>query len=248
MNWVSERWLGGMLTNFATIRKSIKKLQNIDKMESDGTFEKITKKERLQLTRAKDKLRKVLDGVEMMNKIPSAIFIVDIKKEFIAVQEAHRLNIPIFAIVDTNCDPDQVDYVIPANDDAVRTIELITKLMADAVIEGSAKAKELKAEEKAEKERIKKEREESEKSDKANKKPRVRRVKFDQKGEKKFVKSSKSQAPAEENKSEKKVDESDKSTESAKVEKKEDVKTEKKVEEKPTVVEDKKDDEKNKDK
>ncbi|MDP4174318.1 MAG: 30S ribosomal protein S2 [Bacteroidota bacterium] len=159
-NWVSERWLGGMLTNFSTIRKSVKRLTNIDKMENDGTFDKITKKERLFLTREKDKLRKILDGVETMTKLPGAIFIVDIKKESIAVQEAHRLNIPIYAIVDTNCDPDEVDYVVPANDDAVKTIELITKLMADAVIEGLGKAKELKAQEAAEKERVKKEREE----------------------------------------------------------------------------------------
>jgi len=196
MNWVSERWLGGMLTNFATIRKSIKKLQNIDKMESDGTFEKITKKERLQLTRERDKLRKVLDGVEFMNKIPGAMFIVDIKKEFIAVQEAHRLNIPISAIVDTNCDPDEVDYVIPANDDAVRTIELISKAMADAVIEGSVKAKELKAEQMAEKEKLKKENELHEASNKS-KKPRVRRVKFDQKGEKKDIKPIKTKETSE---------------------------------------------------
>ncbi len=203
MNWVSERWLGGMLTNFSTIRKSIKKLQNIDKMESDGTFEKITKKERLQLTRERDKLRKVLDGVEFMNKIPSAMFIVDIKKEFIAVQEAHRLNIPIFAIVDTNCDPDEVDYVIPANDDAVRTIELISKAMADAVIEGSVKAKELKAEEMAEKEKLKKENELNEASSNKHKKPRVRRVKFDQKGEKKDVQPIKAKEVTEEKTAEK---------------------------------------------
>ncbi len=105
-------------------------------MESDGTFEKITKKERLFLTREKDKLRKVLDGVETMNKIPGALFIVDIKKEAIAVAEAKRLNIPVFAIVDTNCDPDIVDYLIPANDDAVKTIEIITKVTSDAVIDG----------------------------------------------------------------------------------------------------------------
>lgn len=161
-NWVSERWLGGMLTNFSTIRKSIKRLTNIEKMESDGTFDKITKKERLFLTREKDKLRKVLDGVETMSKLPGALFIVDIKKESIAVMEAIRLNIPIYAIVDTNCDPDVVDHVIPANDDAVKTIELITKVMADAVIEGLGKAKELRAQEAAEKERQRKERGEEE--------------------------------------------------------------------------------------
>jgi small subunit ribosomal protein S2 len=158
-NWVSERWLGGMLTNFSTIRKSIKRLTNIEKQETDGTFDKITKKERLYLTREKDKLKKVLEGIENMSRLPGAMFVVDIKKEAIAIKEAHRLNIPVFAVVDTNCDPDDVDYVIPANDDAVKTIELIVKIMADAVIEGSAKAKEIKAEEAAESERVKKEKE-----------------------------------------------------------------------------------------
>lgn len=158
-NWVSERWLGGMLTNFSTIRKSVKRLSNIEKQETDGTFDKITKKERLFLTREKDKLKKVLEGVESMGKLPGALFIIDIKKEAIAVQEAHRLNIPVFAIVDTNCDPDEVDYLVPANDDAVKTVEIITKYMADAVIEGDAKLKEKKAEENAEKERVKKEKE-----------------------------------------------------------------------------------------
>ncbi len=162
-NWVSERWLGGMLTNFSTIRKSIKRLNNIEKQEIDGTFDKITKKERLFLTREKDKLKKVLEGVETMNRLPGAMFVVDIKKESIAIKEARRLNIPVFAIVDTNCDPDPVDYIIPANDDAVKTIELIVKAMADAVIEGEATAKELKAEENAEHERLKKEKEEEKK-------------------------------------------------------------------------------------
>jgi len=159
MNWVSERWLGGMLTNFATIRKSIKRLNNIEKQETDGTFDKITKKERLFLTREKDKLKKILEGVETMSRLPGALFVVDIKKESISVKEARRLHIPVYAIVDTNCDPDEVDHLIPANDDAVKTIELIIKYMADAVLAGAAKAKELKAEEAAEKERIKKERE-----------------------------------------------------------------------------------------
>ena len=168
-NWVSERWLGGMLTNFATIRKSVKRLSNIEKQETDGTFEKITKKERLFLTREKDKLKKILEGVETMGKLPGALFIVDIKKESIAVQEAHRLNIPVFAIVDTNCDPDEVDYLIPANDDAVKTVEIITQHMADAVIEGDAKLKEKKAEEVAEKERVKKEKE-TERKEEAKKK------------------------------------------------------------------------------
>jgi small subunit ribosomal protein S2 len=164
-NWVSERWLGGMLTNFSTIRKSIKRLNNIEKQETDGTFDMITKKERLFLTREKDKLKKVLEGVETMNRLPGAMFVVDIKKEAIAVKEAKRLNIPVFAIVDTNCDPDPIDYVIPANDDAVKTIEIITQIMADAIIEGEAKAKEIKAEESAEHERVKKEKEENKESE-----------------------------------------------------------------------------------
>ena len=179
-NWVSERWLGGMLTNFATIRKSIKRLQNIEKMESDGTFEKITKKERLVLTREKDKLRKVLDGVETMSKLPGALFIVDIKKEAIAVNEALRLNVPIFAIVDTNCDPDPIDFVIPANDDASRAIEVIVKVIADAVVEGNAKAKELKAHEAAEKEKEKKINEEEQpETEKKEGRGRVRKVRFE---------------------------------------------------------------------
>ena len=180
-NWVSERWLGGMLTNFQTIKKSIARLHNIDKMENDGTFDKITKKEVLKLTRERDKLRKVLEGIETMQRLPGAIFIVDIRKEDIAVKEAQRLNIPIFAIVDTNCDPDEVDYVIPANDDAARTIELITKTLADVVIEGKAKAEELKAEMSAEDEMEKKI---SEEKKGGRKKPRVRRVRFDAKDKK----------------------------------------------------------------
>ncbi len=168
-NWVSERWLGGMLTNFSTIRKSIKRLNNIEKQETDGTFDKITKKERLFLSREKDKLKKVLEGVETMSRLPGAMFVVDIKKEAIAVKEAKRLNIPVFAIVDTNCDPDPINYIIPANDDAVKTIEIIVKCMADAIIEGEAKGKELKAQEAAENERQRKEKEAEEKSAEENK-------------------------------------------------------------------------------
>ncbi len=184
-NWVSERWLGGMLTNFSTIRKSIKRLQNIEKMESDGTFEKITKKERLVLTREKDKLRKVLDGVETMSKLPGALFVVDIKKEAIAINEALRLNVPIFAIVDTNCDPDKIDYIIPANDDASRAVEVITKVIADAIVEGNIKSKELRAHEAAEKEKDKKiGEEESREPEKKESKGKVRRVRFEGKDEK----------------------------------------------------------------
>ena len=135
-NWVSERWLGGMLTNFQTIRKSIKRLQTIEKMESDGTFEKITKKERLVISREREKLRSVLDGVETLGKLPGALFIVDIKKESIAVKEAQRLNIPVFALVDTNSDPEIVDFAIPGNDDASKSIDLIISKIAEAIKEG----------------------------------------------------------------------------------------------------------------
>jgi len=185
MFWVSERWLGGMLTNFATIRKSVKRMQNIDKMESDGTFEKITKKEQLRLVRERDKLRKVLEGVEEMKRLPGALFVVDIKKEAIAVKEAVRLNIPVFAIVDTNCDPDPIDYVIPANDDAGSAIELITSYIADAIINGLQKYKEVAAEEEAEKHREEKEKEEKKGTKKVK---RVRRIKFDEKGGKQVEK------------------------------------------------------------
>jgi small subunit ribosomal protein S2 len=137
--YVSERWLGGMLTNFTTIRKSVKRLTNIEKMETDGTFDKITKKERLFLDREKDKLQQVLLGVVNMTRLPGAIFVVDIKKEAIAVAEARRLHIPVFAVVDTNVDPTEIDFPIPANDDAIKSIQLITKVMADAVNEGKEK-------------------------------------------------------------------------------------------------------------
>ncbi len=159
MNWVSERWLGGMLTNFVTIRKSIKRLQNIEKMESDGTFDRLVKKEKLVLSREKEKLQKVFEGVSELTKLPGALFIVDIKKEHIAIKEAKRLGIPVFAIVDTNCDPEGVDHLIPSNDDSVKAIELIVKVMADKVIEGKQKAKELKAELQAKDEKVKKEKE-----------------------------------------------------------------------------------------
>lgn len=138
--YVTERWLGGMLTNFTTIRKSVKRLANIEKMETDGTYDKLTKKEVLHLDREKTKLQKVLSGVVEMTRLPGALYVVDIKKEEIAVAEARRLGIPVFAIVDTNCDPTTVDYVIPANDDAIKSIQLITKIIADAVIEGSERA------------------------------------------------------------------------------------------------------------
>lgn len=138
--YVTERWLGGMLTNFSTIRKSIKHMKNIEKKETDGTFEKITKKERLMLERDKAKLKKVLGGIEDMRQLPGAVFVVDTKKEHIAVKEANILGIPVFAIVDTNCDPEEVKYVIPGNDDATKSIEAITKTVADAVADANQSA------------------------------------------------------------------------------------------------------------
>jgi len=144
--YVSERWLGGSLTNFTTIRKSVKRLTNIEKMEGDGTFDKITKKEGLFLLREKDKLNNVLSGVVEMTRLPGALFVVDVKKESIAVKEANRLNIPVFAIVDTNCDPDGIDYVIPANDDAIKSVQVLTKAFADAVLEGKERASARQAE------------------------------------------------------------------------------------------------------
>ena len=192
-NWVSERWLGGMLTNFSTIRKSVKRLHNIEKQETDRTFEKITKKEILFLSREHGKLKKVLGGVESMNKLPGALFVVDIRKESIAVKEARRLNIPVFAIVDTNCDPDEIDYIIPANDDAVKTIELITSTMADSILEGEAKLKEKKAEEAAEKERVKKEREQ----EKEEEKKKIESERAAKKAEKEKATKDKKEAEAE---------------------------------------------------
>ena len=138
--YVSERWLGGSLTNFTTIRKSVKRLTNIEKMESDGTFDKITKKEGLFLQREKEKLNNVLSGVVEMTRLPGALYVVDVKKETIAVKEARRLGIPVFAIVDTNCDPDDINYVIPANDDAIKSVQVITKAIADAILEGKERA------------------------------------------------------------------------------------------------------------
>ena len=134
--YVSERWLGGSLTNFTTIRKSVKRLTNIEKMENDGTFDKITKKEGLFLQREKEKLSNILSGVVDMTRLPGALYVVDVKKEDIAVKEASRLGIPVFAIVDTNCDPDSINYVITANDDAIKSVQIITKAFADAVLEG----------------------------------------------------------------------------------------------------------------
>ncbi len=151
MPFVTERWLGGMLTNFPTVRKSIKKLQTLDKMSTDGTYVNINKKERLMIEREKEKLHRLLGGISDMNRLPAALFIVDIKREHIAVAEAHRLNIPTFGVVDTNSDPTVVDYPIPANDDAAKSIALIAKYITDAIVEGMSERKKEKEETDAEK-------------------------------------------------------------------------------------------------
>jgi len=142
--FVTERWLGGMLTNFATVRKSIKRLQAISKMEADGTYERINKKERLMLSREREKLTKVLGGIEDLNRLPSALFIVDIKKEHIAVAEARNLGIPTIAMVDTNSNPNEVDFPIPSNDDAAKSVQLIMRTITDAIAEGLEERKKKK--------------------------------------------------------------------------------------------------------
>jgi small subunit ribosomal protein S2 len=136
MYYVNVRWLGGMMTNFKTIKKSISKLNNLNKMSEDGTFDLLPKKEVASLQKEMNDLEKSLGGIKNMKTLPSAIFVVDPKKEKNAVDEARKLGIPVVAIVDTNCDPDEVDLVIPGNDDAIRAIKLISSVMADAVLEG----------------------------------------------------------------------------------------------------------------
>ncbi|MFD1735844.1 30S ribosomal protein S2 [Bacillus salitolerans] len=135
MYYVNQRWLGGTLTNFETIQKRIKRLRDIEKMQEDGTFEVLPKKEVINLKKELERLEKFLGGIKDMKQIPDALFIIDPRKERIAVAEAHKLNIPIVGIVDTNCDPDEIDVVIPANDDAIRAVKLLTAKIADAILE-----------------------------------------------------------------------------------------------------------------
>ena len=149
MYYVNNRWLGGMLTNFKTIRKRIDRLTQLHKMEEDGTFDLLPKKEVSKLKNEMDKLEKFLGGIKEMKKLPGALFVVDPRKERIAIAEAKKLNIPVVAIVDTNCDPDEVDYVIPGNDDAIRAVKLIAGAMADAIIEGRQGEQGVAAEEEA---------------------------------------------------------------------------------------------------
>ncbi len=136
MYYVNQRWLGGTLTNFKTIRRRIERLQELEAMETDGTFDVLPKKEVVLLKKEMDKLNKNLGGIKEMTELPGVIFVVDPKKEHIAILEARKLNIPVIGLVDTNCDPDDVDYVIPGNDDAIRAVKLITDVMANAIIEG----------------------------------------------------------------------------------------------------------------
>jgi small subunit ribosomal protein S2 len=147
MPYVTERWLGGMLTNFNTVRKSVKKMQSIEKMLGDGSFDSITKKERLTLSRDKDKMEKVLGGIAQLSRIPAALFIVDIGHEHIALAEAKRLGVATFGVVDTNCDPNKVDFAIPANDDATKSIAIITQYITAAIAEGLAERQAAKDEE-----------------------------------------------------------------------------------------------------
>ncbi len=149
---ITERWAGGMLTNFPTIRKAIKKMSTIDKMKEDGTFEKLAKRERLQVDRQRAKLEKNLGSIRDMSRLPSAIFVVDVQKEANAIKEANRLNIPVFAMVDTCCDPTPIDYVIPANDDAAKSIECVVNVLCKAIQEGLEERKLEKDKEVAEEE------------------------------------------------------------------------------------------------
>jgi small subunit ribosomal protein S2 len=146
MYFMTDRWLGGTLTNFGTIKKSIKHMKNLEKMSTDGTYEKLTKKETLHIDREKGKMKKVLEGIEEMKILPGAVFVVDTKKEQIAVNEARKLNIPIFAIVDTNSDPTLIDFPIPANDDAAKSISIISRTLADSIVEAKHKVSRTRAE------------------------------------------------------------------------------------------------------
>ena len=148
MPYVTERWLGGMLTNFATIRKSLKKMTSIDKMMKEDSYTNLAKRERLMITREKEKLERILGGISDLTRLPAALFVVDVKREHIAIKEAHKLNIPVFAMVDTNSDPTNIDFPIPANDDAFKSIEIITNAIGKVVEEALMERKKDKEESK----------------------------------------------------------------------------------------------------
>ncbi|SFN64511.1 30S ribosomal protein S2 [Salegentibacter flavus] len=168
MPYITERWPGGMLTNFVTIRKAVKKMASIDRMKKDGTFNTLSKKERLQVDRLRAKLEKNLGSISEMSRLPGALFVVDITREHIAIKEAQKLNIPIFAMVDTNSDPREVEYVIPSNDDASKSINKVVSYAADAIVEGLSERKASKDTKKAEKE------EKEVKEEKAAKEPKAK--------------------------------------------------------------------------
>jgi small subunit ribosomal protein S2 len=174
MPYVVERWPGGLLTNFPTIRKAVKKMNNIDKMIKDGTFDTLSKREKLQITRQRAKLEKMLGSIQDLTRLPAALFVVDAMKENIAVKEAERLGIPVFAIVDTNTDPSNIDFVIPANDDSAKTIELIVGYICDAIKEGLEERKAEKADAAAAEEQ-EKETARRERKAKAAKKERIKK-------------------------------------------------------------------------
>jgi len=187
MYYVSERWLGGTLTNFNTIRKSADKLDEIDAMEDSGDWEKLSKKERLDISKKKEKLLKLFSGIRDMKKMPSCLLAFDIKKESIAVKEAKKLNIPIIALVDTNCDPDDADIAIPANDDAIRSVKLFTRVFADAIIEGRSrylKNKDFLEKKEKEKKKTEKEVKSEKKKDSAEKEAASKSVSKDKKEKK----------------------------------------------------------------
>ena len=175
MPYVIERWPGGMLTNFPTIRKAVKKMGSIDKMIKDGTFDTLSKREKLQITRQRAKLEKNLGSIQDLTRLPSAIFVVDVMKEQIAVREAERLGIPVFAIVDTNSNPSNVDFVIPANDDASKAIDLIIGVLCDAIREGLEERKVEKADAAAAEEQSEDAPQRRERKTKAAKKERVKK-------------------------------------------------------------------------
>jgi small subunit ribosomal protein S2 len=170
MPYITERWAGGMLTNFPTIRKAVKKMTTIDKMATDGTFENISKREKLQITRQREKLEKNLGSIADLTRLPSALFIVDVMKEHIAVKEAQRLGIPIFGIVDTNSNPNNIDFVIPANDDATKSVDVILSAMVAAIQEGLEERKVEKIDNEASEAPV-----EKEKKSRINKRPRTQK-------------------------------------------------------------------------
>ena len=198
MPYITERWAGGMLTNFPTIRKAVKKMSNIDKMMTDGTFDNISKREKLQITRQREKLEKNLGSIADLTRLPSAIFVVDVMKEHIAVAEANRLGIPVFGIVDTNSDPNNVDFVIPANDDATKSIDVILTAVCEAIKEGLEERKVEKADEEAAAQQAPEEAKEGEAAAPAAKERRTRVRKTAPKAEAEKVAEVKEEAPAEE--------------------------------------------------